>query len=74
LERPGDTELMGREQLYITSEDRVPEPYMESIYSVVNLESEHGVTMILIHSYFKRNDIETHTSSASHPKSHVLIV
>jgi hypothetical protein len=37
---------------------------MESIYSVVNLESEHGVTMILIHSYFKRNDIETHTSSA----------
>ena len=37
---------------------------MESIYSVVNLESEHGVTMIFIHSYVKRNDIETHTSSA----------
>jgi hypothetical protein len=37
---------------------------MESIYSVVNLESEHSVTMILIHSYFKRNDIETHTNSA----------
>jgi hypothetical protein len=36
---------------------------MESIYYVVNLESEHGVTMILIHSYFKRNDIETHTCS-----------
>jgi hypothetical protein len=55
---------MGREQLYTTSEERVPEPYMENIYSVVNLESEHGLTMILIHSYFKRNDIETHTSSA----------
>ena len=64
MERPGDTELMGREQLYTTSEDRVLEPDMESKYSVVNLESEHGVTMILIHSYFKRNDIETHTSSA----------
>lgn len=37
---------------------------MESIYYVVNFESEHDVTMILIHSYFKRNDIETHTSSA----------
>jgi hypothetical protein len=38
---------------------------MERIYSVVNFESEHdSVTMILIHSYFKRNDIETHTSSA----------
>jgi hypothetical protein len=37
---------------------------MESKYYVVNLESEHGVTMILIHSYFKRNDIERHTSSA----------
>ena len=32
LERPGDTELMGREPLYTTSEDRVPEPDMESIY------------------------------------------
>ena len=50
--------------MYTTSEDRVPEPDMESIYSVVNLESEHSVTMILIHSYFKRNDIETHTNSA----------
>jgi hypothetical protein len=37
---------------------------MENIYSVVNLESEHGVTMILIHSYFKRNDIEMHTRSS----------
>ena len=51
--------------MYTTSEDRVPEPDMERIYSVVNFESEHdSVTMILIHSYFKRNDIETHTSSA----------
>jgi hypothetical protein len=50
--------------LYTTSEDRVSEPDMESIYYVVNFESEHGITMILIHSYFKRNDIETHTSSA----------
>ena len=50
--------------MYTTSEDRVSEPDMESIYYVVNFESEHGITMILIHSYFKRNDIETHTSSA----------
>ena len=49
--------------MYTTSEDRVLEPDMESIYYVVNFEREHGVTMILIHSYFKRNDIETHTSS-----------
>ena len=49
--------------MHTTSEDRVPEPDMESIYYVVNLEREHGVTMILIHSYFKRNDIEAHTSS-----------
>ena len=50
--------------MYTASEDRVPKPDMESIYYVVNFESEHGVKMILVHSYFKRNDIETHTSSA----------
>ena len=74
MERPGDTELMGREQLYTTSEDRVPEADMENIYSVVNLESEHGVTLILIHSYFKRKDISMHQSSAiSSPKALLTI-
>ena len=37
---------------------------MERIYSVVNLESEHDVTIILIHSYSQHYDIERHTSSA----------
>jgi hypothetical protein len=51
--RPGDIELMGREQLCTTSEDTVSEPEMKNIYSVIYLERVHGVTNILIHTHFK---------------------
>jgi hypothetical protein len=39
------------------------EQEIESIYSVINLEHVHGVTMILIHSYCKYKDIAMHPSS-----------
>jgi len=64
LGKPGDTELMGRGLLCTTSEDIDPDPEIECIYSVFNSERMHGVTMTLIHTYFRRMDISMHQSSA----------
>ena len=63
LGRPCDTELMGREPLCTTSEDINLEPEMECIYSVFYWERVHGVTIILIYSYFKCKDIAMDSSS-----------